>query len=61
MKRITFLALLLTALLCSNAQADFLIDNFTILDDIGGAATSIGSAGFTVAVSDNTGTTVAEK
>ena len=59
MKRFTFLALLFTVLLCSNAQADFLIDNFTVLDDVGGPATSIGSNGITVAVSDNTGTTTA--
>ena len=60
MKRFTILALLFTALLSSNAQADFLIDNFTRLDDVGGPATSIGSSGITVAVSDNTGTTVAD-
>ena len=59
MKRITFLALLLTGLLCSTAQADFFIDNFSILDDVGGGATSIGSSGITVAVTDNTGTTTA--
>ena len=59
MKRITFLALLLTGLLCSSAQADFFIDNFSILDDVGGGATSIGSSGITVAVTDNTGTTTA--
>lgn len=59
MKRLTFLALLFTTLLCSNAQADFFIDNFSILDDVGGGATSIGSNGITVSVSDNTGTTTA--
>ena len=53
MKRISLLALLFTALLCSNAQADFLIDDFTILDDAGGPATSIGSDGITVAVTDS--------
>lgn len=56
MKRF-LLALLLTALLCSTAQAEFFIDNFTILDDIGGGPTSIGSNGITVNVSDGTGTT----
>ena len=55
-----FTALLFTALLSSNAQADFLIDGFSVLDDIGGPATSIGSNGISVAVSDNTGTTVAD-
>jgi len=55
MKRITFLALLLTGLLCSTAQADFFIDNFTILDDVGGGATSIGSNGITVEVTDSIG------
>lgn len=59
MKRITFLALLLSTLLCSTAQADFFIDNFTVLDDVGGGATSIGSNGITVEVTDNTGTTTA--
>ena len=59
MKRITFLALLLTGLLCSTAQADFFIDNFSILDDVGGGATSIGSSGITVEVTDTTGTTTA--
>ena len=51
------LALLLTGLLCSNAQAEFFIDNFSILDQVGGGPTAIGSNGITVAVSDNTGTT----
>ena len=55
MKRITFLALLLTGLLCSTAQADFFIDNFSILDDVGGGATSIGSSGITVEVTDSVG------
>ena len=55
MKRITFLALLLTGLLCSTAQADFFIDNFSVLDDVGGGATSIGSNGITVAVTDTIG------
>ena len=62
MKRISFLALLLTALLSSNAQADFAIDNFLILDEVGGGATTIRPIGqnpLTVAVSDNTGTTTA--
>ena len=53
------LALLLTGLLCSNAQAEFFIDNFSILDQVGGGPTAIGSNGITVAVSDNTGTTTA--
>ena len=57
MKRFTFLTLLFTALLlsntCNTAQADFIIDNFRILDDIGGSATSIGGSGITVAVSAN--------
>ena len=53
------LALLLTGLLCSNAQAEFFIDNFSILDEVGGGTTAIGSNGITVAVSDNTGTTTA--
>ena len=51
------LALLLTGLLCSNAQAEFFIANFSILDQVGGGPTAIGSNGITVAVSDNTGTT----
>lgn len=55
MKRITFLALLLTGLLCSTAQADFFIDNFSILDDVGGGATSIGSSGITVEVTNSVG------
>ena len=58
MKRITFLALLpllLTGLLCSTAQADFFIDNFSILDDVGGGATSIGSSGISVEVTDSIG------
>ena len=55
MKRITFLALLLTGLLCSTAQPDFFIDNFSVLDDVGGGATSIGSNGITVAVTDTIG------
>ena len=55
MKRITFLALLLTGLLCSTAQADFFIDNFSILDDVGGGATSIGSSGISVEVTDSVG------
>ena len=59
MKRISLLALLFTALLSSNAQADFFIDNFSVLDNVGGPATSIGSNGITVAVTDNTGTTTA--
>ena len=59
MKRISLLALLFTALLSSNAQGDFFIDNFSILDSVGGPATSIGSSGINVAVSDNTGTTTA--
>lgn len=53
------LALLLTGLLCSNAQAEFFIDNFSILDQVGGGPTAIGSNGITIAVSDNTGTTTA--
>ena len=53
------LALLLTGLLCSNAQAEFFIDNFSILDQVGGGPTAIGSNNITVAVSDNTGTTTA--
>ena len=59
MKRFIPLALLLTGLLCSNAQAEFFIDNFSILDEVGGGTTAIGSNGITVAVSDNTGTTTA--
>lgn len=59
MKRFMPLALLLTGLLCSNAQAEFFIDNFSILDQVGGGPTAIGSNGITVAVSDNTGTTTA--
>ena len=53
------LALLLTGFLCSNAQAEFFIDNFSILDQVGGGPTAIGSNGITIAVSDNTGTTTA--
>ena len=53
------LALLLTGFLCSNAQAEFFIDNFSILDQVGGGPTAIGSNNITVAVSDNTGTTTA--
>ncbi len=56
MKRI-FLALLLTILFCGTAQADFFVDNFSILDEVGGGATSIGSNGISVEVTDNTGTT----
>ena len=55
MKRITFLALLLTGLLCSTAQADFFIDNFSILDAVGGGPTSIGSNGISVEVTESIG------
>ena len=55
MKRITFLALLLTGLLCSTAQADFFIDNFSILDAVGGGPTSIGSNGISVDVTESIG------
>jgi len=59
MKRFMPLALLLTILLCGNAQAEFFIDNFSILDQVGGGPTSIGSNGISVEVSDNTNTTTA--
>lgn len=60
MKPTTFTALLCTVLFCSSANADFFIDNFTKLDAVGGGATSIGSNGITVSVTNTSGTTIVD-
>lgn len=60
MKLKSFIALFCTVLFCSTANAEFYIDNFTTLDAVGGGATSIGSNGITVSVTDTAGTTIAD-